>query len=58
MLIVGLVLSIGFMGLAAALISRLLNRYPWIAYFGLVVILYVALQMIWDGVLEVLPLAR
>ena len=57
-LIVGLVLSIGFMGLAAALISRLLNRYPWIAYFGLVVILYVALQMIWDGVLEVLPLAR
>ena len=52
-LIVGLVLSIAFMGLAAALISRLLNRYPWIAYFGLVVILYVALQMIWDGVLEV-----
>ena len=46
------------MGLAAALISRLLNRYPWIAYFGLVVILYVAAQMIWDGVLEVLPLVR
>ena len=57
-LIVGLVLSIAFMGLAAALISRLLNRHPWIAYFGLVVILYVALKMIWDGVFEVLPLAK
>ena len=57
-LIAGLVLSIAFMGLAAALISRLLNRYPWIAYFGLVVILYVALQMIWDGAFEVLPLVR
>jgi YjbE family integral membrane protein len=57
-LVVGLALSIAFMGLAAALISRLLNRYPWIAYFGLAVILYVALRMIWDGALEVLPLAR
>ena len=57
-LIVGLVLSIAFMGLAAALISRVLNRYPWIAYFGLVVILYVALKMIWDGALEVLPLVK
>jgi YjbE family integral membrane protein len=57
-LIVGLVLSIAFMGLAAALISRLLNRYPWIAYFGLVVILYVAFKMIWDGLLEVLPVVK
>ncbi|HVY63234.1 MAG TPA: YjbE family putative metal transport protein [Gammaproteobacteria bacterium] len=57
-LIVGLALSIAFMGLAAALISRLLNRHPWIAYFGLAVILYVALQMIWDGALEVRPFLR
>ena len=56
-LVVGLVLSIAFMGLAAALISRVLNRQPWIAYFGLAVILYVALKMIWDGAREVLPLA-
>jgi YjbE family integral membrane protein len=55
-LVVGLVLSIAFMGLAAALISRLLNRYPWIAYGGLIVILYVALRMIWDGAAEVLVL--
>jgi YjbE family integral membrane protein len=52
-LVSGLVLSVVFMGFAAALISRLLNRYPWIAYAGLVVILYVALQMIWDGAFEV-----
>jgi YjbE family integral membrane protein len=57
-LVVGLALSIAFMGLAAALISRLLNRYPWIAYFGLFMILYIALRMIWDGALELLPLAR
>ncbi len=57
-LVAGLVLSVAFMGLAAALIARLLNRHPWIAYFGLAVILYVALQMIWDGAHEVWPLVR
>jgi YjbE family integral membrane protein len=57
-LVVGLALSVAFMGLAAALISRLLNRHPWVAYFGLAVILYVALQMIWDGGREILPLVR
>jgi YjbE family integral membrane protein len=57
-LVVGLALSIAFMGLAAALISRLLNRFPWIAYFGLFMILYIALRMIWDGALELWPLAR
>ena len=57
-LVAGLALSVVFMGLAAALISRLLNRYPWIAYVGLAVILYVALQMIWDGAIEVVPLVR
>jgi predicted tellurium resistance membrane protein TerC len=52
-LVVGLVLSIAFMGLAAALISRLLNRYAWIAYLGLAVILYVAVMMIFDGAVEI-----
>jgi YjbE family integral membrane protein len=56
-LVVGLALSIGFMGLAAAVIARLLNRQPWIAYVGLVVILYVAVRMIWDGGVEVLSAA-
>jgi YjbE family integral membrane protein len=53
-LIFGLALSVALMGLAATLIARLLHRYHWIAYLGLVIILYVALRMIWDGANEVL----
>ena len=56
-LVVGLALSIAFMGLAAAVIARLLNRHPWIAYVGLAVILYVAVRMVWDGGVEVLSAA-
>jgi YjbE family integral membrane protein len=54
-LIIGLVLSIALMGLAATFIARLLHRHRWIAYVGLLIILYVALDMIWRGWLEVLP---
>jgi YjbE family integral membrane protein len=52
-LIVGLVLSVAFMGLAAGVIARLLSRYHWIAYIGLAIIFYVALRMIFDGAVEV-----
>lgn len=52
-LVVGLVLSIGLMGAASTLIARLLQRYHWIAYVGFVIILWVAVQMIWDGAHEV-----
>ena len=52
-LIFGLALSIALMGIAAAFIARLLQRYRWIAYVGLAIILYVALQMIWEGGWEV-----
>ena len=48
-LIFGLALSIALMGLAASLIARLLSRYHWIAWVGLAIILYVALNMIWEG---------
>jgi YjbE family integral membrane protein len=54
-LVFGLALSITLMGVAASLIARVLNRHRWIAYLGLVVILYVALDMIWRGSLEVWP---
>jgi YjbE family integral membrane protein len=50
---VGLVLSIALMGLAATFIARLLDRYRWLAWVGLLVIVYVALRMIWDGGWEV-----
>jgi YjbE family integral membrane protein len=52
-LIFGLALSVAFMGFAAVMIARLLERYHWIAYVGLAVIFYVALRMIWDGFWEV-----
>jgi YjbE family integral membrane protein len=48
-LIVGLGLSIALMGFAASFIARLLNRYRWIAYLGLAVILFVAGKMALEG---------
>lgn len=53
-LVVGLALSVAFMGVAATFIAGLLKRYHWIAYVGLLIIVYVALQMIWDGTHEVM----
>jgi YjbE family integral membrane protein len=55
-LIIGLVLSIALMGLAATFIARLLNRHRWIAYVGLAIILYVALKMMWEGWHELQPI--
>jgi YjbE family integral membrane protein len=54
-LVIGLVLSIALMGLAASFIARLLHHYRWIAYIGLLIILYVALDMIYRGAIEVWP---
>ena len=54
-LVFGLVLSIALMGLAANFIARLLQKHRWIAYVGLAVIVYVALDMIYRGTLEVWP---
>ena len=54
-LIFGLGLSIVLMGVAATFIARLLNRHRWIAYVGLAIILYVALEMIWRGYWEIEP---
>lgn len=53
-LVVGLAISVVLMGVAATLIARLLEKYHWIAYVGLAVILYVAVQMIYTGSFEVL----
>jgi len=51
-LIVGLILSVALMGIAANFIAKYIERYRWIAYFGLVVILYVAGKMIYDGFVD------
>ncbi|WP_309611323.1 YjbE family putative metal transport protein [Sphingomonas sp.] len=49
LLFIGLTFSVLLMGLAANLVARLVQRYHWISYIGLVVILYVASTMIYDG---------
>ena len=56
-LVVGLVLSVAFMGLAAAWIARQLEHRPWIAYVGLAVIFYVAVMMIFEGAQEIAAVA-
>jgi YjbE family integral membrane protein len=52
-LVVGLAISVVLMGVAASLIARLLERHRWIAWVGLLVILYVALKMIVEGTEQV-----
>lgn len=52
-LVFGLGLSIILMGVAANFIARLLTKHRWIAYVGLAIIVYVALDMIWRGAWEI-----
>jgi YjbE family integral membrane protein len=54
-LVFGLVLSVILMGVAANVIARYIERYRWIAWVGLLVILWVALKMIWEGAHHVAP---
>jgi YjbE family integral membrane protein len=48
-LVVGLAVSVVLMGLAASFIASLLERHRWIAWIGLLIVLYIALKLIWDG---------
>jgi YjbE family integral membrane protein len=54
-LVFGLILSVILMGVAANFIARYIERYRWIAYVGLAVIIWVAGKMIWDGWHDVAP---
>jgi len=54
-LVFGLVLSVLLMGVAANFIARYIERYRWIAWGGLLVILWVALKMIYEGAGHVAP---
>jgi YjbE family integral membrane protein len=51
-LIIGLLLSVALMGLAANIIAKYIERYRWIAYVGLAIIVYVAGKMIYDGFVD------
>ena len=55
-LMIGLGLSVALMGIAASYIARLLRSHRWIAYAGLLVIPYVAVEMIYSGTGKVWPL--
>jgi YjbE family integral membrane protein len=48
-LIIGLVLSVALMGLASTFVARIINKYRWIAYIGVAIILYVAVKMMYEG---------
>ncbi|HEX8444681.1 MAG TPA: TerC family protein [Allosphingosinicella sp.] len=51
-LIIGLLLAVALMGVAANILARYIERYRWIAWFGLVVIVYVAGKMIYEGFID------
>jgi len=55
-MVIGLVLSVALMGVAANYVARLIERYHWIGWIGLALILYVALDMIIGGGSDVVPL--
>lgn len=52
-LVIGLALAIVLMAVASTYIAELLVRYPWITWIGLAIIVYVAVDMIYDGSHEV-----
>ena len=54
-MIVGLILAVALMGIAANIIAQYIERYRWIAWVGLAVIVYVAGKMIWEGWHDVQP---
>lgn len=54
-LIFGLGLSIVLMGVGASLVARLLHKHRWIGYAGLLIVLYVAFEMIYRGADEIFP---
>jgi len=58
MLVFGLVLSIVLMAIGANLVARMLNRYQWIGYIGLAVIVWVAGEMTYIGTIEVYDYLR
>src|SRR4029077_14451031 len=55
-LVIGLTLSVALMGVAASLIATMFNRFYWISYVGLVVIVGGALAMLWKAADEIPPI--
>jgi YjbE family integral membrane protein len=53
-MVFGLFFSVCLMGFAANLLAALVKRYRWLSYVGLAIVLYVALNMIWEGTHKIL----
>lgn len=51
----GLVLSVILMGVAAAFIARIIQRYPWIAVIGIVIIVFAGVRMVWEDAHNFFP---
>lgn len=51
-LIIGLLLAVALMGIAANILAKYIERYRWIAWVGLVIIVWVAGKMIYDGYID------
>jgi YjbE family integral membrane protein len=54
-LAIGLIVSVSLMATASTLLARLLERLPWIAWLGLLIVVFVAFDMIWRGLYEIDP---
>ncbi len=52
-LVIGLAVAVVLMAVASHFIAGLLGKYPWITWIGLLIIVWVALQMIYAGSHEV-----
>jgi YjbE family integral membrane protein len=53
LLAAGLIFSVALMGFAANVVARLLARHRWLVWVGLIIVLYVALTMIYEGFMQV-----
>ena len=55
-MVIGLILSVALMGIAANIIAKYIERFRWIAWIGLVIIVYVAGKMILEGWHDMQPM--
>jgi YjbE family integral membrane protein len=54
-LVFGLGLSIVLMGIGASLVAKLLQKHRWVGYAGLLIVLYIAVEMVYRGADEIFP---
>ena len=53
LLIFGLVVAIAFMAFFATMIMKLMTKYSWLSYAGLIFLVYLTYEMLYDGWPEV-----